>query len=143
MEVSILANTTTNLQLLLSQGPLSSLWANKALTNSVAINNGQIYIGLNNSDKRAMLFIDKDGSRYVLTADVHWNDLRGVPTNFAYQADISNLQTSITNGLATKVSKSGDTMTGALTIARSSSSTSPRVSLDYNDTTDSLDFIFT
>lgn len=38
---------------------------------------------------------------------------------------------------------SGDTMTGALTIARNNSTTSPRVSLDYNDTTDSLDFIFT
>lgn len=143
MEVSILANTITNLQLLLSQGPLSSLWANKALTNSVAINNGQIYMGLNDSDKRAMLFIDKGGERYVFTADVHWNDLRGVPTNFAYQTDISNLQTALTNGLTVKVSLSGDTMTGPLSIAHNNDTTSPKVTMDYNNTTQSLDFTFT
>lgn len=38
---------------------------------------------------------------------------------------------------------SGDTMTGPLTIAHDDTITSPRVSLDYNNTTQSLDFTFT
>lgn len=100
-----------------------------------------------------MLFYDHkknnaaNTERYVLTADVAWEDLRNVPTDLVHTPTIEALETTISNGLATKVSLAGDIMTGPLSIARETQVTGqpppPKVTLDYNDTTDSLDFTFT
>ena len=103
----------TELKILLSKGPLTALWSDKALkTNSnITINNGQLYIGLGD-DGRAMLFIDDDGVRHPFTADVAWNDIRNLPTNLALTSDIAQLKTTLTNQIDTKVNRAGDTMTG-------------------------------
>ena len=146
--------TQTDLQLLLTKGPLSSLWnkTNKVIMSTgtavPATHEGQIYFGLDDDSKRIMLFYDHkknnaaNAERYVLTADVAWEDLRNVPTDLVHTPTIQALETTINNGLATKVSKTGDTMTGTLEIAASTTDRAPRVQLSYNNTTDSLDFTF-
>ena len=133
----------TNLQLLLSKGPLSSLWENKTLKTEININNGQIYVGFGN-DNRAMLFIDESGKRYPVMADVKWNDIKDIPTDIVYNSKLTETTTSLINQINSKVSIAGDTMTGPLSIAQDNSATGilKKVTLDYNEKTESLDFTF-
>ena len=135
----------TELKILLSKGPLTALWSDKALkTNSnITINNGQLYIGLGD-DGRAMLFIDDDGVRHPFTADVAWSDIRNLPTDLALTSDIEQLKTNLTNQINTKVNRTGDTMTGSLSIAADATAAGllKKVTLDYNEKTESLDFTF-
>lgn len=135
----------TELKILLSKGPLTALWNNKALKvdSNITINNGQLYIGLG-SDNRAMLFIDDNGVRYPFTADIAWNDIRNLPTDLALTSDVEQLKTTLTNQINTKVNRAGDTMTGPLSIAADATAAGllKKVTLDYNEITESLDFTF-
>lgn len=135
----------TELKILLSKGPLAALWNNKALKidSNITINNGQLYIGLGD-DNRAMLFIDDNGVRHPFTADVTWNDIRNLPTDLVVTSDITELETSLTNQINTKVDRAGDTMTGSLSIAADATAAGllKKVTLDYNERTESLDFTF-
>ena len=135
--------TQTNLQLLLSKGPLGSLWENKTLKTDVAINNGQLYVGLG-TDGRAMLFIDEDNRRYPFTASVKWDDIQDLP-DLVYDDEFNTLNTNLNTQISNKVSKSGDTMTGPLAIAHDDTESGliKKVTLDYNERTESLDFSFT
>ncbi len=135
----------TELKILLSKGPLAALWNDKALKSdsNITINNGQLYIGLG-SDNRAMLFIDDNGVRHPFTADVAWDDIRNLPTNLALTSDVEQLETTLTNQVNTKVNRTGDTMTGPLSIAADATAAGllKKVTLDYNEQTESLDFTF-
>ena len=144
----------TNIPLLLTKGNLANLWSNQTLNttlNSPSITNGQIYIGLDQSAKRAMLFVDDNSQRYVLTADLSWNDIRNIPTNIVYQsalnAHIEDFNNHVTRATNSYLLKSGDTMTGALNLKDTaltfSTGNTQQVSMEYNSTTDSLDFMFT
>lgn len=117
---------------------------------TVSVGHHKVYIYLDDNDTQ---------KRYYVTSPITWSEVLEKPLDKILSdlsvaplaADSHNLQLHYLDDV-TSVKKSvklpfvllsGDTMTGALTIARNNSTTSPRVSLDYNDTTDSLDFIFT
>ena len=147
--------TKTDLALLLTKGALSNLWSStqkqiimpSALNpNTPGIQQGQIYVGLDNINKRAMLFVDDvDDERYVFTADVAWSDIRNVPTDLVRQ---SALNTHITSAQNTYLPMDGSKqMTGPLKLNNTKLSflfnTTETAYINYNNITQSLDFTFT
>lgn len=111
----------TSISLLLSQGLLTKLWdnTNKKIISpntSLPINNGQLYIGYDNTEKRAMLFTDIGGNRYSFAADVTWNDIKNKP-QLINNETFSAFQTTISN---TYLPFSGGELTGTLYTAQSS-----------------------
>lgn len=90
----------------LSQGILSKIWDSSTNTfktdaNAPSVVAGNLYVGYNSSDKRAMLFADIDGHRYSFTGNIKWSDISGTE-NIATKEDISNLDTSIGEGYLKK-----------------------------------------
>lgn len=108
------------MQLNISQGVLSKIWdsTNKTIvttgTTKPAITNGNLYIGYDATDKRAMLFADLGGTRYPFAASVKWGDITGMP-DLATQSELDSALTSIEN---TYLKKSGGTMTGEITLGQ-------------------------
>ena len=111
---------------------------------------------------RVYMYLDDANHRYVVSGPVYWDDIINPPryvAAFATQFNTTNNNTistligrdqygqDLTTITLPFVSKAGDTMTGPLTIAREAQVTGqpspPKVTLDYNDITDSLDFTFT
>jgi hypothetical protein len=131
--VSILA-TQTDLQLLLTKGPLGSLPA--------TIHNGRLAIGLDSTNSRAKLFIDDSGSRYEFKP--LWTEIIGRPdiNNYTTVATHNSAVTELNNSIATKVDIQDGTAIN-LGIASSATAGAPKVQLLYNAATESLDFTFT
>jgi hypothetical protein len=132
-----------------------TLWFAKQNNTSFTMNIDGVdrYIGKD----RAYIYLDDGSHRYVISSPTYWNDVINVPVDNLVTGFASNIETddkhtlkltalsgaNCASTLLPFVSLSGDTMTGPLTIARDADESAPRVSLDYNATTQSLDFTFT
>lgn len=126
--------TQTNLQLLLTKGPLGSL--------PPAILNGRLAIGLDDTNNRAKLFIDNNDSRYAFNP--LWTEIIDRPDmdNYLTITAYNDAITELNNSIATKVDIQDGTAVN-LAIAASATAGAPKVQLLYNAATESLDFTFT
>ena len=153
-ELTFLTGETEKVSPTLTNGAIYFATKDDDNTDIIKINNIDVTVGYN----RAYIFLDANNKRYAITGPVDWSEILNKPLTeilsnltMASTGNLHNLQLRYLNNVNEVKSnltlpfvlQTGDTMTGALTIARDNSSTSPRVSLDYNDITDSLDFTFT
>ena len=123
--------TQTDLQLLLTKGPLGSLPS--------TILNGRLAIGLDNTKGPAKLFIDDNGKRYEFNP--LWDEIIDKP-ELVLAANHESDKTEINNSIATKVDIQNGTAIN-LGIAASATDGAPKAQLLYNTDTESLDFTFT
>lgn len=104
----------------LSYGALADIWDSE---NKIAkmsgvkrpdISDGNIYIGYDTTDGRAMMFADFGGVRYPFAAKVKWSDITSIP-DLATQAELDAAMTTVDD---TYLKLSGGTMAGEITIGQ-------------------------
>ena len=149
--------------LIFSKNLLSGIASNEGYpynpgTNSPELNAGQLYFALTNETTstyhKAYIYLDDNTQRYYVTSPIDWNEILHKPLDyiltsfFSTSSDSHDLELTYLSGATATTSLpfvllSGDTMTGPLGIAASTTDGAPKVQLSYNATTESLDFIFT
>ena len=149
-QLTFLTGETEKVSPGITNGAIYFATKDNASTSTIQINGINVPIGHN----RAYIFLDDNSKRYAVTGPVDWNEVLNKPLDDIV-ADITidsanhYLQhTSLSGTLSTQKSLpfvllSGDTMTGPLGIAASTTTGAPKVQLSYNATTESLDFTFT
>jgi hypothetical protein len=136
---------------------------------SPGIENGKLYFGLKDDkssttikingqdvsvgNHRAYIFLDHENKRYAITGPIDWDDIFNKPivaNDITYTDSTKKLALidtgggEITDVTLPFVKTAGDTMTGPLSIAQDATEAGSlkKVTLDYNENTESLDFTF-
>lgn len=129
-------------QFSISHGELSKIWddTNKTLNTANTkpnLVNGNLYVGCDATDKRAMLFADLNGIRYPFAASVKWSDILDAP-KLVLENNFNVFKTTVEN---TYLKKDGDTATGNINFNKAILFNN-KISLTYNTDSESLDFTF-
>lgn len=123
-------STTTPSSLQLLKGPLAKLWNATAgeltTTDTPDIVDGNLYIGYDSTEEKAMWFMDIANVRYPITAPTKWTELIDIPTS------VSNLDSTLTTIGSTYLPIAGGTITGPIVLSGGDGTTTAagKISLD-------------